>query len=61
MSYSDAPTPGSISWMDLTVDDADRIRDFCSSVVGRTAESVAMGGYPGPAALLPRARFYARS
>ena len=34
-----------IGWVDLTVPDADRLRDFYSDVVGWTAEPVDMGGY----------------
>ena len=37
--------PGSIGWFDLTVPDADRLRDFYAAVVGWTPEPVAMGGY----------------
>lgn len=36
---------GSISWIDLTVDDASRVRDFYSEVVGWTSSGVDMGGY----------------
>lgn len=36
---------GTIGWIDLTVDDADGIRDFYCSVTGWTAESVEMEGY----------------
>jgi uncharacterized protein len=35
----------SIGWVDLTVADADRLRDFYRDVVGWTAEPVDMGGY----------------
>jgi len=44
MSKQQSP-PGSISWVDLTVPDADRVRDFYSAVVGWKSEPVAMGGY----------------
>ena len=37
--------PGTIHWHDLTVDDADRVRDFYAKVVGWTVEPVDMGGY----------------
>ena len=37
--------PGTIVWTDLTVPDAERLRDFYSSVVGWRAEPVDMGGY----------------
>jgi uncharacterized protein len=36
---------GSVTWTDLTVEDAERIRDFYSAVVGWTASGVDMGGY----------------
>lgn len=36
---------GSISWIDLTVDDAERVRRFYERVVGWDASPVEMGGY----------------
>lgn len=36
---------GTVGWFDLTVPDADRVRDFYSAVVGWKAEGVDMGGY----------------
>lgn len=36
---------GSISWVDLTVDDAERVRRFYERVVGWHASPVEMGGY----------------
>ncbi|MEL6527473.1 MAG: VOC family protein [Chloroflexota bacterium] len=36
---------GSIGWVDLTVDDADGIRDFYKAVVGWEAKPHAMGEY----------------
>ncbi|HAN97279.1 MAG TPA: glyoxalase [Planctomycetaceae bacterium] len=36
---------GSIGWFDLTVDDADRVRDFYADVVGWKMSSVPMGSY----------------
>jgi predicted enzyme related to lactoylglutathione lyase len=39
------PRPGAITWTDLTVADADRLRDFYQSVIGWAPEPVAMGGY----------------
>lgn len=35
-----APAPGSIGWIDLTVEDAPRLRDFYSAVVGWKPEDV---------------------
>lgn len=40
-----APAPGSVSWFDLTVPNADEVREFYSAVAGWTASPVAMGGY----------------
>jgi len=37
--------PGGIGWIDLTVEDADTIRDFYRSVAGWTASDVEMDGY----------------
>ncbi|MDH4043636.1 MAG: VOC family protein [Gemmatimonadota bacterium] len=39
------PLPGTIGWIDLTVDDAGSIRDFYAAVAGWTHEGVDMGGY----------------
>ena len=36
---------GRIGWIDLTVPDAEAIRDFYKAVVGWTASEVGMGGY----------------
>ena len=45
MSDWDNPKPGTISWTDLTVEDAEQIRDFYSKVVGWEPTPVDMGGY----------------
>lgn len=45
MSEERKPEVGSIGWTDLTVDDAEGIRDFYASVVGWKAAPVAMDGY----------------
>ena len=45
MPTSEKPVIGSISWRDLTVADADAIRDFYAKVVGWTHSPVEMGGY----------------
>lgn len=42
---SSTPRPGTISWQDLTVPDAEAIRDFYQSVVGWTPEPLSMGAY----------------
>ena len=36
---------GEIAWLDLTVDDAEEVRDFYTEVVGWTASPVDMGDY----------------
>jgi predicted enzyme related to lactoylglutathione lyase len=45
MSDIEKPKPGTIAWTDLTVEDADKIRDFYSKVTGWKPEPVAMGDY----------------
>jgi len=45
MSESMHAGPGSITWMDLTVENADEVRDFYSAVVGWKPDAVPMGGY----------------
>ena len=45
LTMSATPEPGTISWQDLTVDEAERVRDFYQAVVGWTPEAQAMGGY----------------
>lgn len=45
MSNPDRPEVGTISWTDLTVENAETVRDFYSRVVGWTSEPVDMGGY----------------
>jgi hypothetical protein len=37
--------PGSIAWVDLTVPDADRVRDFYTKVTGWKSSPLDMGGY----------------
>jgi predicted enzyme related to lactoylglutathione lyase len=39
------PRPGTITWTDLTVDNAEQLRDFYQSVIGWTPEPVPMSGY----------------
>ena len=41
----DKPTIGSIGWIDLTVENADKIRDFYAKVTGWKPEPVSMGDY----------------
>lgn len=39
------PAVGSVGWVDLTVEDAPRLRDFYAAVVGWKATEIDMGGY----------------
>lgn len=39
------PTHGSVAWRDLTVRDAEGVRDFYAAVVGWSPEPVGMGDY----------------
>jgi uncharacterized protein len=45
MSDQGKPAVGTIGWVDLTVPDADRVRDFYREVVGWQASEIDMGGY----------------
>ena len=45
MSDSDGPTVGTIGWIDLTVGDAERVRDFYADVAGWGHVPVDMGDY----------------
>ncbi len=45
MSEAQAPKLGTIGWADLTVPDADKVRDFYADVVGWKVSEVPMGGY----------------
>jgi predicted enzyme related to lactoylglutathione lyase len=45
MASSDAPPVGTIVWTDLTVPQAESLRDFYGTVVGWSHEPVSMGSY----------------
>lgn len=45
VSRMSSPLPGSVSWFDLTIPNADEVRDFYSAVVGWTPSPVEMEGY----------------
>lgn len=45
MGEQDNGKVGSVGWADLTVEDADGLRDFYREVVGWQAAEVEMGGY----------------
>ncbi len=42
---SDTGEVGKIGWIDMTLDDADGVRDFYQAVVGWQSDGVDMGGY----------------
>lgn len=42
---SDASQVGTVGWIDITVDDADGLRDFYKEVVGWESDAVSMGDY----------------
>jgi predicted enzyme related to lactoylglutathione lyase len=50
---SENPQIGKIGWIDMTVDDADGLRDFYQSVVGWEAEPVSMGDYSDYSMIAP--------
>ena len=45
--------PGTIEWHDLTVDDAESVRDFYAAVVGWEPQAVSMGDYDDFSMLMP--------
>ena len=45
MSTQDRPVIGAISWTDLTVPNADEVRDFYRDVAGWKSQPLEMGGY----------------
>ena len=50
---TDTTQVGKIGWIDMTVDDADGLRDFYRSVVGWETEAVSMGDYSDYSMTLP--------
>ena len=42
---TDKPKPGTIGWIDLTIEDADGVRDFYKAVAGWESSAVEMGDY----------------
>ena len=50
---SDKPAVGKIGWIDMSVGDADGIRDFYKTVVGWGSESVSMGDYSDYSMTMP--------
>ena len=51
---SEKPSPGTIGWVDLTVEDAPGVRDFYEKVVGWSSAGVDMGGYQDFTMIPPR-------
>lgn len=45
MSEPSKPAPGTIAWTDLTVPNADEVRDFYAAVTGWTPQPLSMGDY----------------
>lgn len=45
MSDQDRPEPGAIAWTDLTIGDAEAIKEFYQQVVGWRPSPVSMGDY----------------
>ncbi len=50
---SDNTQVGQIGWIDMTVNDADGLRDFYKSVVGWETEAVSMGDYSDYSMTMP--------
>jgi len=53
MGKPERPQVGTIAWRDLTVTNADAVRDFYANVVGWKVEPVDMGGYSDYSMLPP--------
>ena len=56
MGTTDKPEIGSMAWRDLTVDDAEGVRDFYKAVVGWDSEDVGMGEYNDFSMVAPGSR-----
>ncbi len=54
MSENAKPEQGAITWIDMTVDNAEEIQRFYSTVVGWAAEPVSMGEYNDFNMITPR-------
>ncbi len=50
------PKPGSVSWIDLTIPNADAVRDFYSAVAGWNVMPIEMEGYSDYCMLPPGAK-----
>ena len=56
MANDETPEIGSITWFDLTVENATEVRDFYASVTGWEFEEISMGEYSDYSMLLPGSR-----
>ncbi|MBU0561333.1 MAG: VOC family protein [Bacteroidetes bacterium] len=45
MSENTKPSVGTIGWIDLTVENADEVRDFYSKIIGWKTSPISMGDY----------------
>jgi uncharacterized protein len=50
------PKPGTVSWFDLTIPNADAVRDFYGAVAGWSSMPVDMGGYNDYCMMPPRSK-----
>jgi predicted enzyme related to lactoylglutathione lyase len=50
---SSGTTTGKIGWIDMTVDDAQAVREFYEAVVGWKSEEVSMGDYSDYSMIMP--------
>jgi predicted enzyme related to lactoylglutathione lyase len=50
------PKPGTVSWFDLTIPNADAVRDFYGAVAGWTPMAIEMDGYNDYAMMPPRSK-----
>ncbi|MBI2416586.1 MAG: VOC family protein [Ignavibacteriales bacterium] len=53
MSENTKPEVGTIGWFDLTVENADAVKDFYASVVGWKVDEISMGDYSDYVMKLP--------
>lgn len=51
-----APSPGTVSWFDLTIPNADLVKDFYRAVAGWSSMAVDMGGYNDYCMLPPHSK-----
>ena len=56
MSEKNFPDAGKVAWVDLTVGNADKVKDFYGEVVGWKSEAVEMGDYSDYSMIPPEAK-----